>query len=119
MTSRYAQHILDTKHAYGTIEDTLDILHIEKKGPLMNTLECFHIYKLSREGMHLNNTYNPIFNLTAKHYKEYHTNPIPTPTTNITVTPPTYPHLLNIVINTHTRTDNMLSLLSPLPKNCR
>jgi hypothetical protein len=61
---------LDT---YGTIEDTLDILHFEKKGSLMNTLEQFHIYKLSREGIHLKytytDTYNPIFNLITKHYK--------------------------------------------------
>jgi hypothetical protein len=34
-TSRYAQHILDTRHTYGTIEDTLDILHFEKKRPVI------------------------------------------------------------------------------------
>jgi hypothetical protein len=26
--SKYAQHILDTQHTYGTMEDTMDILHI-------------------------------------------------------------------------------------------
>jgi hypothetical protein len=26
--SKYAQQILDTQHSYGTIEDTMDILHI-------------------------------------------------------------------------------------------
>jgi hypothetical protein len=71
-TSRYAHHILDTGHAYGTIEDTLNILHLEKKGPLMNTLEQFHIYRLSKDNLHLNDTYtdtyNPIFNLITKHY---------------------------------------------------
>jgi hypothetical protein len=76
-TSKYAQHILDTQYAYGTIENTLDILHIEKKGPL----ERFHIYKLSQENMQPNDTYtdihNPIFNLITKYYKEYHTNPNP------------------------------------------
>jgi hypothetical protein len=88
MASRYAQHILDMQHAYGTMEDTLDILHIERKGPLMNTLERFHVYKLSKENMHINDTfadmYNPIFNLITKYYKKYHTNPNPTP--------PTYPY---------------------------
>jgi hypothetical protein len=72
-TSRYAQHILDTGHAYGTIEDTLSILYHEKKGPLMNALEQFHIYRLSKDNLHVNDThtdtYNPIFNLTTKHYK--------------------------------------------------
>jgi hypothetical protein len=62
MTSRYAQHILDTQHAYATMEDTLDILHIERKGPLMNTLERFHIYKLSKENMHMNHTYGDMYN---------------------------------------------------------
>jgi hypothetical protein len=73
MTSRYTQHVLDTGHAYGTIEDTLSILHVEKKGPLMNTLEQFHIYRLNKDNLHLNDTYtdtyNPIFNLITKHYK--------------------------------------------------
>jgi hypothetical protein len=69
------------QHAYDTIEDTLDILHIERKGPLMNTLEWFHIYKLSKENMHMNDTYadtyNPIFNLITNYYKN--TTPTPTP----------------------------------------
>jgi hypothetical protein len=78
------------------MEDTLDILHIERKGPLMNTLERFHIYKLSKENMHMNNTYadtcNPIFNLITKYYKKHHTNPNPTLPTNTTVSPSTRPH---------------------------
>jgi hypothetical protein len=72
-TSRYAQHILETGHTYGTIEDTLNILHREKNGPLMNTLEQFHIYKLSRNNLQLNDTYtdthNPIFKLITTQYK--------------------------------------------------
>jgi hypothetical protein len=91
----WTQHILDTQHAYGTIEDTLDILHIEKKGPLKNTLERFHIYKLSQENMQLNDTYtdihNPIFNLITNYYKKI---PYQPPT-------PPFPY---IDINTHTTT---------------
>jgi hypothetical protein len=30
-TSKYAQHILDTGHSYGSIEDSLKILHHNKK----------------------------------------------------------------------------------------
>jgi hypothetical protein len=52
----------------------------------MNALERFQIYKLSQGNMHMNDTYadihNPIFNLITKYYKEYHTNPNPTPPTN-------------------------------------
>jgi hypothetical protein len=42
-TSKYAEHILDTGHAHNTIKETTEVLHIKKKGPLLNTLEHFHI----------------------------------------------------------------------------
>jgi hypothetical protein len=51
----------------GPITDTMVILHIEKKGRLMNTLEKFYIHKLSKNNLQLNDTYtdinNPIFDL--------------------------------------------------------
>jgi hypothetical protein len=72
-TSKYAQHILETGHTYGTIEDTLNILHCEKKGPLLNTLEQFHIHRLTKDRSQLNDTYtdtyNHIFDLITTHYK--------------------------------------------------
>jgi hypothetical protein len=53
------------------------------------------MYELSQENMHMNDTYadihNSIFNL-IKYYKEYHSNPNPTPPTNsIIPLPPTTP----------------------------
>jgi hypothetical protein len=54
------------------MEDTMDTLHIEKKGPLMNTLERFHIYDLSKQNLHMNDTYtnSPIFNLINDYYSQ-------------------------------------------------
>jgi hypothetical protein len=56
---------------YGTTEDTLSILHQKKKGLLLNTLEQFHIHKLTKENLQLNDTqtdtYNPIFYLIITH----------------------------------------------------
>jgi hypothetical protein len=56
--------ILDTQHTNGTMENAMDILHIERRGPLMNTLERFHIYSFSKENLQMNDTYadthNPI-----------------------------------------------------------
>jgi hypothetical protein len=53
--------------------ETMDILHFEKKGPLMNTLEQFHIYSLQKENLHLNDIYTdihiPVFNTIINHYK--------------------------------------------------
>jgi hypothetical protein len=48
-TSRYVQHVLETGHTHGTLENALNILHHEKKGPLMNTLEQFHIHRLKKD----------------------------------------------------------------------
>jgi hypothetical protein len=39
--SKFAQHIPDT------IDKPMEILHIKRKGPLINKLECFYIYNLS------------------------------------------------------------------------
>jgi hypothetical protein len=65
--SKYAEHILDTQHSYNTIETTMDILQIQKKGPILNTLERYYIYNLSKDKLQLNDTYidtyNPIFNI--------------------------------------------------------
>jgi hypothetical protein len=64
-TSRYAQHIFDNQHSYGTIHDTMDIIRTTKKGQHMNTLERYYIYKNKKTyGNILNYTYaeaeNPI-----------------------------------------------------------
>jgi hypothetical protein len=70
--TKYAEHILETQHTYGPITDTMDILHIEKKGRLMNTWEQFYIHKLSKNNIQRNNTYtdiyNPVFNLIDNHH---------------------------------------------------
>jgi hypothetical protein len=61
----------------------------------MNTLEQFHIHKLSKENMHVDDTYtdthNPVFNFITKYCKEYHINTKSTPPTNSTVPQPTPP----------------------------
>jgi hypothetical protein len=87
VTSKYVQHILDTQHTYGTMEDTVDILHIERKGSFINTLERFHIYNLSKENLQMNDTYNPIFNLITNYQP-----PLPSPTTSPIIPPPIHPH---------------------------
>jgi radical SAM protein with 4Fe4S-binding SPASM domain len=37
--SKFAQYILDTGHTHSTIDQTMKVLHIEKKGQKLNTLE--------------------------------------------------------------------------------
>jgi hypothetical protein len=48
----------------------MKILHIEKKGPKLNTLEWFHIYKMAKKGLQMNDPFtdihNPIFDVLIK-----------------------------------------------------
>jgi hypothetical protein len=63
--SGYSNHILNTEHAYGVMTDTMDVITTGRKGKHLNTLERYHIYRTSRENLHMNDTYidthNPIF----------------------------------------------------------
>jgi hypothetical protein len=64
-SSGYSSHILNTGHTYGTICDTMDIITTRRKGKHLNTLENYHIYRISKDNLHMNDTYNdthkPIF----------------------------------------------------------
>jgi hypothetical protein len=42
--SKFAQHLLDNKHSVGPMDNIMSILHITKKGKMMDTLERFYIY---------------------------------------------------------------------------
>jgi hypothetical protein len=61
----YAEHILNTRHLYGTIQDTMEIIKAVKKGPIMDTIEKYHIYKANQNGIQFNDTHtnnkNPLF----------------------------------------------------------
>ena len=46
--SKFAQHLLDNRHSLGPMEDIMEILHIKKKGKMVDTLENFYIYKETR-----------------------------------------------------------------------
>jgi hypothetical protein len=70
--SKFDQHILDTRHEYETIEKTIKILHIKKKGQMLDTYERFHIYEISKQDLQLYNNYmeicNPIYNTIISAY---------------------------------------------------
>jgi hypothetical protein len=72
-TSKYAQHILDKTHYYDNTEETMKILHVTKKGKMLDTLENYYIYKITKVGIQINdvatNTYNPIYECINEHTK--------------------------------------------------
>jgi hypothetical protein len=59
--------MLTTGHTYGSIADPMKVLKTEKKRKHLNTLEKYHIYKVSKEGLQMNDTYidthSPIFEM--------------------------------------------------------
>jgi hypothetical protein len=67
--SGYSDRILNTGHAYGTITDTMEIITTGR-----NTLERYHIYEISRENLHMNDTHidthQPIFQTLHEIYTE-------------------------------------------------
>jgi hypothetical protein len=71
--SKFAQHIVDTTHAYRTIDQTMKILHIGKKVRALGTYERFHIYEISKQNMQLNDnfteTFNPIYDVIIAAYQ--------------------------------------------------
>jgi hypothetical protein len=52
--SKFAQHLLENSHSIGPIDNIMEVLHHTKKGKSMDTLERFHIYKVTRENIQIN-----------------------------------------------------------------
>jgi hypothetical protein len=52
--SSFVQHLMDNKHVIGPMKDIMDIVHIAKKGRIMDTLEKFYIFRETK----LNNQIN-------------------------------------------------------------
>jgi hypothetical protein len=65
--SKFAQHIIETRHEYDAIDKIMNILHIEEKSKILDTYERYHIYKFSKQNIQLNDmlteTYNPIYDV--------------------------------------------------------
>jgi hypothetical protein len=66
----YFHYILNMGHSYGSLDDSLEILSVQKV-LYLNTLEKFHIYRTKQTGYLLNDihadTYNAIFELLIDH----------------------------------------------------
>ena len=64
--STFAQHLLENGHAIGKMEQIM-IIHIARKGRMLNTLESFHIYKETKAENQINDK------LTAKRNEIFET----------------------------------------------
>jgi hypothetical protein len=63
--SKFVQHVIEEGHAFGPMEDIMNVIHIEKKGKMLDTLEKYYIYKETKKGNQINDKLtvqaNPIF----------------------------------------------------------
>jgi hypothetical protein len=51
--SGYSNHILNTGHTYGTL---MDAIKTGRKANISNILEQYHIYRTSKDDLHINDT---------------------------------------------------------------
>lgn len=64
LKSAYAKHLINEKHRFESIENSLSIAHIAKKSNKLNTLESLEIYKNKDRILNDNPIeYNPLFEL--------------------------------------------------------
>jgi hypothetical protein len=61
-SSKFAQHLLHTTHNYDTMEKTMKILHVERKGQMLDTLENYYTYPITRQGLQMNETPTSTYN---------------------------------------------------------
>jgi hypothetical protein len=71
--SKYAAHILDNQHTFGQIQDVMQILQVQRKGPHLNKAEKFYIHKEAAKNNHLNDkhtvTNNRIFDTILREFR--------------------------------------------------
>jgi len=95
--SKFAQHLLDEGHKFGTMESIMDIIQSAKKGKMMDALERFHIYELTQRGTQINDK------LTVQ--KKNHIR-------NISTTPPAQTEPLNATMQRTTLPPRTMGLVN-------
>ena len=68
--SRFAQHLLEEGHSFDTMENIMEITQFARKGRMMDALEKFYIYDITRKGIQINDRLtiqrNPIFDAVLR-----------------------------------------------------
>ena len=53
-SSNFTKHLIEHTHSFGPVHNTMQILHLQKKGAHLNTIERFYIYTEYTNIHHLN-----------------------------------------------------------------
>jgi hypothetical protein len=49
----------------------MDVITTGRKGKHLNTVERYHIYRISKDNLHMNDTYNDTYNSMFVHYTSF------------------------------------------------
>jgi hypothetical protein len=68
-TSTYAQHITNTGHTYGNMQDTMEIIQVAINGRHMNNIQKYDIICIQKQKKKQMKDLNiPLFEATNNHY---------------------------------------------------
>jgi len=69
--STFAHHVINEGHSFGPMDEIMNVIHFERKGRMLDTLEKFYIYRETKNGNQINDRLtvqsNPIFETIVKH----------------------------------------------------
>ena len=71
--SKFAQHLLKNRLSIGTMDEIIKVLHVVKKGKLMDTLEQFYIYKETKLEKQINDKNTVMQNILLDTIIQKHT----------------------------------------------
>jgi hypothetical protein len=57
LLSKFAKHLIEHGHAFENIESTMEVLHFQRKGTHLDTIERFYIHKEAMHNNHINEEY--------------------------------------------------------------
>jgi len=61
----FAKHVINEGHSFGSMNEIMNVVHFERKGKMLDTLEKFYIYRETKNGNQINDRLtvksNPIF----------------------------------------------------------
>lgn len=52
--SNFVKHLLENRHSFNSIENSMDILHTTSNGKMLNSMEIFYIYRETKNNSQMN-----------------------------------------------------------------
>ena len=69
--SKFAQHVIEEGYNFGPMNEIMEVVHIAKKGRMLDTLEKLYMYKETKRDSQINDKptiqSNPIFEVLVQH----------------------------------------------------